>query len=410
MILSAMTLRLDLLVAVVVVAGLVATAAAWRQWRLPLWWTLAVALGVRIVVAFLARPITPLDVAMVFENVGLEVLAGRDPTLSLAYHQWNFLPLMPFVYAGLTKTGLAWVDAVKVLPIAADVASVYLIGLLAPAGMAATRRLVYALHPVVLLTTSLHGQVEPIALALLLGGMVLFKRHRDLAAGTAFGFAITAKTWPVLVVLPIIWRHPRRLLKVGIPIAIVGAAFYASSVLFLGSNPVDLAKALTSYGSFAGFWGWAGSLHAFGDLRVFAYDSWVSTPGSILVLLSVAAAMVLFRNASMLRRAWTTPMASLVLSAGLGPQYLAWPVPMLTANGERQFAYSAASTVYMLVFYLTFTEADLYLHFISGLSFMVIAAMLQLLWRAARDEYTRGTSEVLLTATGDPAEPADDPA
>jgi hypothetical protein len=377
---------MDLIVALVVVAGLAAAAASRWSWRVPLWATLVIAAVARVAIAVLSRPLTPLDVADTFHTVGLEVLAGRDPTLSLEYHQWNFLPLLPFVFAGLSKVGLAWVDAIKVPAIVADVGCVWLVGTLAPPALAAGRRLVYALHPVALITAAFHGQVEPVALFLLLAGMVLYRRNRDLAAGAAFGFAISAKTWPLLVVAPVVWRAPRRILTVAVPAVVIGAAFFASSVLLLGSPPLDLAKALSSYGSFAGFWGWAGMLRSFGDTRIFGYDTWVSVPGMVLVIVSVVISMYVFRNASMLRRAWVTPMATLVVSAAVGPQYLLWPVPMLTANGERQFAYAAASTGYMLVFYLWFIRVNEQIAFLAGISFVVIATMLQMLWRAAQEE------------------------
>jgi hypothetical protein len=390
---------MDVIVAVIVIAGLLAAAADRWSWRLPLWTTLAIALGIRVVVAVLSRPLTPLDVADTFHTVGLEIVAGRDPTLSLAYHQWNFLPLMPFLFAALSKVDLAWVDAIKVPAIAADVGCVWLVGTLAPPALAAGRRLVYALHPVALLTTAFHGQVEPFALLFLLAGMVLYQRNRDLAAGAVFGIAITAKTWPLLVVLPIVWRQPRRILKLAIPAVVIAAAFFASSVVFLGSSPTDLASALSSYGSFAGFWGWAGMLRSFGDTSIFGYDTWVSLPGMALVVASVVISMYVFRHASMLRRAWVTPMASLAVSAAVGPQYLVWPVPMMTANGERQFAYSAASTFFMLVFYLWFIRVDEQASFLAGISFVVIATMLQMLWRAGRGELTRGSSDAVMTAT-----------
>lgn len=381
-----MTRHTEALIAVVLVAGVAATAAGYYRFRPPLWVTLAIALVARLVVAYLGRAITPLDVADTFHTVGLEILGRRDPTLSLEYHQWNFLPLMPALFAALSKTGLAWVDAVKILPIAADVACVWLVGVLAPVGLAASRRLVYALHPVALITSAFHGQVEPLALMLLLAGMALYRRNRDVGAGVAFGFAVTAKTWPLLVVLPVIWREPRRILKIAVPAAIIGAAFFLASVVFLGSSPVALAKALSSYGSFAGFWGWAGALRSFGDTSIFGYDTWVSVPGMVLVIASVVISLLVFRNASMLRRSWTTPMATLVVSAAVGPQYLLWPVPMLTANGERQFAYSLASTLYMGVFYIAFIQVDQQITFLAGLSFLVIGTMVQLLWRVGREE------------------------
>ena len=305
-----------------------------------LWTALSVGAAARIVVAVLAQPFTPHDVARLFALVGREVLAGRDPALAIPGRRWNFLPVMPYLWAALLKTGLPWTIGMKIIPIGSDLVNIWLVGLLCKSDLSRPAvRLSYALNPLAIVIVSVHGQVEPTALMFLLAGMVLLARMNDLGAGLFFGLAIACKTWPVLVVIPVLAAMPKRALKPILGVVAIVGAFFVSSVVFLGSSPVALERKLTSYGSFVGFWGWAGSVASFGNRSVLGYDSSVSRLGTLLVALVVIATLVLFRDADPLRRAWTTPMACLAVTAGFGPQYLMWPAPFLTANEERQNPY-----------------------------------------------------------------------
>jgi hypothetical protein len=144
-----------------------------------------------------------------------------------------------------------------------------------------------------------------------------------------------------------------------------------------------LVRALVSYSSFAGVWGWTGTLFSFGHTSLYGYDSPAAGPGTVLVAIAVIAVLVAFRRASSLSRAWTALMALLTVTPGFGPQYLIWPLPMAIAAGEATSFYSVAATAYMVVFYLPLFAGEAMLQpFVSGLSWLVIAAMCQMLWLA----------------------------
>jgi hypothetical protein len=271
-----------------------------------------------------------------------------------------------------------------------DVVNVWLVGLLAPVADAGRRRLMYALHPLAIIVAAVHGQVEPIALAFVLAGLVFLRRGRDLPAGAAFGLAIAAKTWPVLVVVPVLLSVPRRAMRIALSTVCVVLIFFMSSVVFLSASPPQLARALMSYGSFVGFWGWAGYWLAFGHLKYFGYYSPARTPSTVLVIFALGAVLIAFRSSDVLRRAWTPLLATLSVAAGFGPQYLVWPVPFLTASDEPQFAYAAGATMYALAFYVPLRSGQpLNQGFLSGLSWLIIAAMVSMLWAAGKQEHER---------------------
>ena len=134
------------IVVLVSVSGLLAAAAARLRWDLPLWQALLIGLAVRGLCAALSQSLTPADVAYVFHDIGREIVHGRDPVLSLQAHSWNFLSLMPMVWAVLDKVGIDWVNLVKVPAIACDIGNIALVGLLSPPADAGRRRLIYALN------------------------------------------------------------------------------------------------------------------------------------------------------------------------------------------------------------------------------------------------------------------------
>jgi hypothetical protein len=164
-----------------------------RRLEPPLWVSLVVAVIVRVLVAVLAQGHTPHDVMSYFHTTATLVAHGRDPLTEMPRYNWNFLPVMPYVWSQLLHLHFSWEVTDKIPAIGADVLTTALV-----AELAVTRRLLrafqYALCPLALLVTSWHGQVEPIVLALGLLALVVVARKRDFLAGALVGLAVAIKT------------------------------------------------------------------------------------------------------------------------------------------------------------------------------------------------------------------------
>jgi hypothetical protein len=343
-----------------ILAGLSAlafTVAVARPIRLPVWTSMLVALVLRVVFAAItSQRFTPNDVRLYFRQTALLVARGQDPVRHMPGREWNFLPLMPYVHLLELKTGLPWVYAVKIAPIAADVIIVWLVSRLARSG-GESRALQYALNPVSLFVVSLHGQVEPIALALGLGGMLLAARGRWFGGGLLLGAAIAAKTWPALLVLAILplaelRRDFRLLVRLLAGTAVVPLAVLGSGMILLDSQLSELAHVVT-YTSYVGYWGWASLLQLNGVPGIVGMASRVGRLGSLLTAAAAAAVVVLLRRLDMQGRSLAVLSVFLIVTAGFGTQYLLWPVPLLIALGSwSRIPYALVAGGYAAVTYL----------------------------------------------------------
>jgi hypothetical protein len=321
-------------------ACLVAFVLAWRRgWRVPVRTALAVTLGTRALMVALSWGHTPNDVDSYFRLAGELVGRGEDPLTRLAPFQWNFLPLMPYVFAAEQWTGLPWPVAGKIVPVLADVAVTGLLARLATGPDAGRVPLLWALCPVPLLVTGLHGQVEPVALALGLAALVLAGRARPGAAGLVGGLAVAAKTWPVLLVVGVLRRTPPRdRWRLAAALALGPLLLLLSIPLFLHAGLADAVHVLTSYRSYAGQWGWTGLWRVWhpGAAGYQGPDvDGVQAIGTALTAAAVLATVVAFRRAGAVALTAAVTLAFLVVTAGFGVQYLLWPVPYVLLLRRR---------------------------------------------------------------------------
>jgi Glycosyltransferase family 87 len=271
-------------------------AAGFSYNKVPVAASVAIAAALRVAFALMTSTrYTPRDVAVYFRATAAAVLRGHEPLQVLPGREWNFLELMPYVHAVELKSGLPWVIAVKIAPIAADLVLVWIVSRLAGAD-GRTRALQYAVNPLSLLVVSLHGQVEPVALALALGGVLLLKKDRPVLAGLLLGAAVAAKTWPILILIAVLpLRRPGRIAQILAGSAIVPVACLASGVIFLNTSIVHAFGRIVSYSGFVYNWTWSGTWLILGHKGA-GYNSPLSGLASLLIVAGVAAALWLLRR------------------------------------------------------------------------------------------------------------------
>ncbi|WP_173081939.1 glycosyltransferase family 87 protein [Phytohabitans rumicis] len=325
--------------ALVAMSAVAFGTAFWRRWAPPLWVALAVGLGVRAVTVALSYDLTPRDVAIYFQNAGRLVLDGADPLTGLPRFQWNFLPLMPYIFGAEISTGLPWQVAGKIAPVLADLAMIVLLMRLGGAERGSLAAFLYAVCPLAILVTAVHGQVEPVSLALGVGALLAARRGGPGWAGLLAGLAVASKTWPVILIPGILREVPvRRWWAVTAGAVVAPLLLLASIPLFLHDSVREAVHVLTSYRSLVGRWGWAGVLNYL-DVAGFGYAGpkidTIQRVGTLVTAVAVLSVLVLFRKADAIALTAALLLAFLAVTAGFGVQYLLWPLPFVLLLQKR---------------------------------------------------------------------------
>jgi hypothetical protein len=342
---------------VLVACACASVLALRRRWSPPLMVSLGIGLALRLLVVYLAYGHTPIDVAVIFRHVGHDVLRREDPLAKLPRYQWNFLPFSAYLLAAEFKTGLPWQVAVKLLPVACDVATIGLVGFFARPPAQDNARFLYALNPLALLVSAWHGQIEPIAIMLGLSALLLARRQHALWAGIVLGFAVASKTWPLLFVPGVFRDIPRgRWWQTALGAVAVLAALLVSSPLLLHASVRHDVATILGYRSILGSWGWTGILrylHLAGAGYAGPHVDALQHLGTLITVVTLVAVVFVFRRCSGPDLTVAVLLAFLAVTAGFGPQYLLWPAALLCASRRPAgYVYLFLASVYTGFLYL----------------------------------------------------------
>lgn len=342
---------------VLVACACASVLVLWRGWSPPLMVSLGIGLALRVVVVYLAKGHTPIDVATVFRHVAHAVLRRQDPLATLPRYQWNFLPLSAYLLAFELKTGWPWQVAAKLLPVACDVVTIGLVGFFARPSARDNARFLYALSPLAILVSAWHGQIEPIAIMLGLLALLLARRQHALWAGIVLGFAVATKSWPLLFAPGVFRDIPRgRWWQTTLgAVAVLVALLVSSPLLLHGSVRHDVATIL-GYRSLLGSWGWTGILrylHLAGLGFAGPHVDALQHLGTLITAVTLVAVVLVFRRCSGPDLTVAVLLAFLAVTAGFGAQYLLWPAALLYASRRPAGSvYLFLASVYTGVFYL----------------------------------------------------------
>jgi hypothetical protein len=308
-----------------------------REWRPSLRTSLLVGIGLRVILLLTAAADSwqPVDFIEGFKPAGQAILAGQDPVLS-TNGSWHFLPMIPYFYALALFIGLPWEIAGRLCTVIADTVLIVLVGRLAGQEHKAQARFQYACNPIALMIAAIHGQVEPIALVFLVGAYLAARSNRAVAAGALFGLALSAKSWPIIL-LPVVlimlptWRQ--RLYGL-VAAGAVPLLFLVTLPLFVQTswqNMLDVAKYLGGVRPIVGEWGWTALLTGGNWELVPAYSKF----GQVLLYVTIGIVAWLWRRADRVDLTSAMLLAFMVVTPRLGAQYLLWFVPFLVARPTR---------------------------------------------------------------------------
>lgn len=335
------------LLSAIVVAGLATMLFAGRRdWRPTLPQALAVAAVFRLLALIISagNRWQPYDFVNDFTAAGNAVLHHVDPLAVVRDGGWHFLPPMAYVFAGELKLGAAlgigWPVLGRILPVAADLVTVALVGRIATRHPAAAR-LQYACNPVAILVCAVHGQIEPVALALGLGGLVAAQSRRPYLSGGLLGAAIACNTWPVLLLPGVLLLHRggRARARALAGTAAVPLAFLLTIPLAASggySGLLTTVEHLLRIRPVTGEWGWGAVVDMLGGSHgALVVSPTIGRIGTGISVVVLALVLYLWRRAQPYELTSALALALLATTSRFGAQYLLWPAPFLAARPNR---------------------------------------------------------------------------
>jgi hypothetical protein len=355
---------------ILVGAFALALIAQWRAWRPSLRVALTVGIGLRLSLLVIAAADSwqPVDFIESFKPAAEAVMAGQDPVLTTE-GAWHFLPMIPYAYALPMSLGIPWEVSGRLITVAADIGLIVLVGKLA-GKHGALARFQYACNPIALMVAVIHSQVEPVALVFLVASYLMARSARSaheasapwavkcVSAGALFGFALSAKSWPIIL-LPVLlsmlptWRQRFWGL---VAAGAVPLLFLITQPLFVHTtfkSLLNVAQYLGGVRPIVGEWGWTALLTGGNWTLVPAY----SQIGQIVLYTTLAIVAWTWRRGDRVDITLAMLLVFMVVTPRMGAQYLLWFVPFLVARPTRWGNWAiAASAVWAGLGYIYLTQ------------------------------------------------------
>jgi hypothetical protein len=296
------------------------------------------AILIRLICLYLFRNVTNYDLQS-YLQVGELTLKGVNiyPTIANLHH-----PYLPFflyvegvaVYLGQSK--IIVITIIKFINIIFDLGILYLVYLLSKKNLRTA--FLYAINPITILITTLHGQFDVIPVFFVLLTLYLIKVKKDFGVVISFSFAILLKTWPVIFLIPIVRNIRNR--KILFLLALFPIVFTLIYCFFYKTNPLEIGKTLISYQGLYGIWG---PLILLGKQRIFFQKLL-----TIIFLISFFTYSYVNMEKDIVKNILKLLFFFFVFTTNFSIQYFVWIIPFLILIKPRNYLF----LITLMTFYL----------------------------------------------------------
>lgn len=303
------------------------------------------ALFIRLTCLFLFRDIDNYDLRS-YLQVGELTLKGINIYPDIANLHHPYLPFFLYVealavYFGQSK--IIVITIIKFINIIFDLGILYLVYLLSKKNLKTT--FLYAINPVTILVTTLHGQFDVIPAFFVLLSIYLLNKKQELLSILGLSFAVLTKTWPLLFIIPIARRIKNK--KLLILIIFFLAIFVFIYTYLFKSSLVNIGKTLIYYQGLWGIWGTSELLGRLGKLGLF----WQKLT-TFIFLISFFSYSYINNKKSLTNEILNLLFFFFIFTTNFSIQYFAWIVPFLILVKPRNYFYLILLiSVYLFSFY-----------------------------------------------------------
>lgn len=222
-----------------------------------------------------------------------------------------------------------------------DLGNLYLVYLLSKKNL--NLGLLYAVNPITIICSNIHGQFDVIPLFFLLLAIYLMNQQKNIFSMIMISFAIFTKTWPALFITPIFKKLKNKFLFVLIMIIpILSVIFH----WWYFKTPVqEIIMPIKNYRGVYGYWG-------IGNILILL---WPKIDSSIIQFLRRIFFVALFmfsfypNNKNIIKNILLIMLFFFTFTLTFGSQWLAWLVPfIIMARPKNRNWFFVTATVYLI--------------------------------------------------------------
>jgi len=229
---------------------------------------------------------------------------------------------------------------IKLINIVFDLGILYLIYLLSNKNVQKT--FIYAINPVTLLITTLHGQFDVIPVFFILFSIYLLNKKRDFSSILSLSLAIALKTWPLLFFIPIFRNLKNK--KIIVLVAIFPIFFVLIYSFLFKSSLIDISKTIIHY---QGLWGIWGPWSWIGKIRMI-----IQKTATMLFLISFFGYSLINTTKNTVKNIYLLLFFFFTFTTNFSIQYFTWLVPFLILIKPKNFLYLIIFiSIYLFSFY-----------------------------------------------------------
>lgn len=283
---------------------------------------------IRIVCIYLFRNIDNYDLQS-YLQVGELTLRGVNIYPDIAKLHYPYFPFFLYIetFAVFVKGfGIDPIIFIKIINIIFDLTILQLIYLLSNKNLKTA--FYYAINPVTILVTTLHGQFDVIPLFFLLLSIYCLNRRKESTALLFFSLAVLLKTWPLLFVITIWKRLKNR--KLIILLFIFPILFVIMYTKLFHSSMFDITKTILFYQGLWGIWG-------VGKLFFFPIRILLQKAITFVFLISFFVYSLKLHRKTIQDEIFLLLILFFIFTTNFAIQYFVWLIPFLLLAKHHKF-------------------------------------------------------------------------
>lgn len=280
---------------------------------------LILGLIIRLISIYLFRNVTNYDLQS-YLQIGELTLKGINIYPDVANFHHPYLPFFLYIEAlayWLGRSKIIMITIIKIINVIFDLGILNLFYRLSKKNLKTA--FLYAINPVTILITTLHGQFDVIPIFFILLTIDLLQQKKELASILSFSFAIMTKTWPLLFVVILYKRlKNKKFVVLSLVFPLISIIIYS---LLFRTSVFSIVKTVVYY---QGLWGIWGGWKLLGKLGVSGQK--LST---LIFLICFFSYSWFNKEKNLLKNILEVLFFFFVFTTNFSIQYFAWIIPFL---------------------------------------------------------------------------------